>query len=61
MKAHLYVDLQEICSIEWVMPTVFRLCNNDRKSMSAAGGSPEMKSLWMLPLRERPPLAMQKW
>jgi hypothetical protein len=44
---------QEIC------PGLIRLCNSDRKGISAARSNPGLKSLVTLHLRTHPSLAMQ--
>ena len=47
MKVHLHVDLQGICPIG--IPGIIRLCNTDKKGISAARSNTRMKLLSTLP------------
>ena len=48
MKVKFHIDLKETC------PGIIRLCNNDRKGISAARSNPGMKSLKLCLSRMHP-------
>lgn len=62
MKVNLYVDLQEIRTIEWVNASgLLYQFLNDRKGISSSRSKPEIKSLWLVSQRLHILLHGKKW